>query len=89
MGAGSYPVDAAVGGFRTSSARRSAEPYDEPLAAIACRSAAPAAGPTDEELAVFDRDAGMLLRPTVAPSRTGTSELDAQRSARRDTGKSK
>jgi hypothetical protein len=34
--------------------------YDAPLAAIACRSAATGAATTDEELAVFDRDAGLV-----------------------------
>jgi RES domain len=37
--------------------------YDAPLPAIACRSAAVGASPTDEELAVFDRDVG-IVTPT-------------------------
>jgi hypothetical protein len=34
--------------------------YDAPLPGIACRSAATGAARTDEELAVFDRDAGLV-----------------------------
>jgi hypothetical protein len=36
--------------------------YDEPLPAIACRSAAAGAEKTDEELAVFDRDVGLVTQ---------------------------
>jgi RES domain-containing protein len=38
--------------------------YEKPLPAIACRSAAAGAQRTDEELAVFDRDLG-IVRPTA------------------------
>jgi RES domain len=36
--------------------------YDEPLPAIACRSAAAGAAITDEELAVFDRDGAIVTQ---------------------------
>lgn len=38
--------------------------YDDPLPAIACRSAATGAGADDEELAVFDRNTGALATQT-------------------------
>lgn len=41
--------------------------YDALLAAIACRSAATGAAPTDEELAVFDRDAGIVTQTGRRP----------------------
>jgi RES domain-containing protein len=41
--------------------------YDEPLPAIACRSAATGAAPTDEELAVFDRDVGLVTQTGRRP----------------------
>jgi RES domain len=41
--------------------------YDEPLPAIACRSAAAGAAPTDEELAVFDRDVGIVTQTARRP----------------------
>ena len=41
--------------------------YDEPLPAIACRSAAAGAEKTDEELAVFDRDVGIVTQIARRP----------------------
>jgi hypothetical protein len=41
--------------------------YDEQLPAIACRSAATGAAPTDEELAVFDRDVGLVTQTGRRP----------------------
>jgi len=41
--------------------------YDEPLPAIACRSAAAGATQTDEELAVFDRAAGIATQTARRP----------------------
>ena len=41
--------------------------YDEPLPAIACRSAATGAAPTDEELAVFDRDVDLVTQTRRRP----------------------
>jgi RES domain-containing protein len=41
--------------------------YDEPLPAIACRSAAAGAARADEELAVFDRDAGIVTQTGRRP----------------------
>ena len=41
--------------------------YDEPLPAVACRSAAAGAVRTDEELAVFDRDVGIVARAARRP----------------------
>ena len=41
--------------------------YDEPVPAIACRSAAGAATPADEELAVFDRDAAIVTQTGRRP----------------------
>jgi hypothetical protein len=61
----SYPLDSRrrpIGRARCQPIGRSA--YDEPLPAIACRSAATGAARDDEELAVFDRDAAALVSPT-------------------------
>jgi len=60
---GSYPLDA--GGHPV--AHEHCHPvgqaaYDQPLPAIACRSAVTGARRTDEELAVFDRDAGIVTQ---------------------------
>jgi hypothetical protein len=41
--------------------------YDAPLPAIACRSAAAGAAKTDEELAVFDRDAAIVAQTARRP----------------------
>jgi RES domain len=41
--------------------------YDEPLPAIACRSAAAGAEGADEELAVFDRDVGIVAQTARRP----------------------
>jgi hypothetical protein len=57
----SYPLDAdgqPVGHAQCHPVGQAA--YDEPLPAIACRSAAAGAAKADEELAVFDRDAGIV-----------------------------
>ena len=61
----SYPLDEdgePVGHARCHPVGRAA--YDAPLPAIACRSAATGAERTDEELAVFDRDTG-IVTPTA------------------------
>jgi RES domain len=57
----SYPADEhgnRVGHERCQPVGRAA--YDEPLPALACRSAAGGATTTDEELAIFDRDVTAL-----------------------------
>lgn len=41
--------------------------YDEQLSALACRSAAAGTGPSDEELAVFDRDVGIVTQTGRRP----------------------
>jgi RES domain-containing protein len=64
----SYPVDAdgrPVEHEQCHPVGRAA--YDEPLPAIACRSAAAGAARGDEELAVFDRDAGIVTRTGRRP----------------------
>ena len=59
-----YPQDAAGRSVRHEQCHPVGQAaYDEPLPAIACRSAAAGAAPTDEELAVFDRDVG-IVTPT-------------------------
>jgi hypothetical protein len=59
----SYPLDARgrpLGHERCRPVGQAA--YDEPLPAIGCRSAAAGAATTDEELAVFDRDCGLVAQ---------------------------
>jgi RES domain len=57
----SYPLDAAGRPVPLGQCQRVGRAaYDEPLPAIACRSAAAGAAPADEELAVFDRDVALV-----------------------------
>jgi hypothetical protein len=60
-----YPLDARGGPIAHARCRPIGQAaYDEPLPAIAYRSAVPGAAVEDEELAVFDRDVAALARQT-------------------------
>src|SRR3954469_9565339 len=59
----SYPLDAEGQAVRQAECQPIGQAaYDEPLPAIACRSAATGAAPTDEELAVFDHAIGLVTQ---------------------------
>ena len=64
----SYPLDAARGPVEHAQCHPVGQAaYDEPLPAIACRSAATGAAADDEELAVFDHHAGIVTQTGRRP----------------------
>lgn len=64
----SYPLDAAGRPVEHAQCHRVGQAaYDEPLPAIACRSAVTGAAADDEELAVFDHHAGIVTQTGRRP----------------------